>query len=179
MQSHFDPVPRVEQIAALYRRHAGQLERRVARCAYSDPSTIEDACSFAWLQLLTHTAVELSTPGDALGWLRRTAIREVWRLDARRARDRVLDHLAIERELQLREHTAPAADAVAAQHARLDLVAQVPERPRRFLMRLALGHTYREIAADENVSATTANKQIARAKRLLRALDLNVQQAAL
>lgn len=178
MQILSDSARRFEQIGVMHRRHAGQLERRVARCACSDPSTIEDACSFAWLQLLTHTAVELSTPGDALGWLRRTAIRETWRLDAGRARDRVLDDLALERELQLREHTAPAADAVAAQRARLDLVKQVPERPRRFLVRLALGHSYREIAADENVSLTTADKQIARAKRLLRALDVNALQAA-
>ena len=54
---------------------------------------------------------------------------------------------------------------------RPDLAAQIPQRPRRFLLRLALGYSYREIASDEGVSLTTTNKQIARAKRLLRALD--------
>ena len=39
------------------------------------------------------------------------------------------------------------------------------------MLRLALGYSYREIARDEGVSLTTTNKQIVRAKRLLRALD--------
>jgi DNA-directed RNA polymerase specialized sigma24 family protein len=51
-------------------------------------------------------------------------------------------------------------------YARLQLVAQIPERPRRFLLRLALGYSYDEIAAVEGVSRTTTNKQIARAKRI-------------
>ena len=65
----------------------------------------------------------------------------------------------------------PGPDELAVLRARRDLVAQIPQRPRRFLLRLALGYSYREIAADEGVSLTTTNKQIARAKRLLRALD--------
>lgn len=63
------------------------------------------------------------------------------------------------------------ADELAAQHLRLELVYQLPERPRRFLLRLALGYSYDEIATVECVSYTTTNKQITRAKRLLRELD--------
>jgi len=51
------------------------------------------------------------------------------------------------------------------------LVAELPERPRRFLLRLAEGHSYREIAAVEAVSVRAAARQIARARRLVRALD--------
>ena len=54
---------------------------------------------------------------------------------------------SLKRELRQREQTAPGADQIAAQRARLDLVAQIPPRPRRFLLRQALGHSYREIAA--------------------------------
>jgi DNA-directed RNA polymerase specialized sigma24 family protein len=43
------------------------------------------------------------------------------------------------------------------------------------LLRRALGYSYREIAAAENASYTTTNKQIARAKRLLRKLEDSVQ----
>ena len=50
---------RFELIAALHHEHSRRLERRVALRARADPQTIEDACSFAWLQLLTHTAVDL------------------------------------------------------------------------------------------------------------------------
>jgi len=163
---------RNEQIAAMHREHARQLERRVERRARASPETIEDACSFAWLQLLTHTCIDLDAPTwRALGWLTQSATREAWRLEARRRRDGLVDHVALERELREREQTALGADEIVAQHERLALVAQIPERPRRFLLRLALGHSYREIAVEESVGLTTTSHQIARAKRLLRAAD--------
>src|SRR5947199_7075940 len=62
-------------------------------------------------------------------------------------------------------------EQLAAQRARLSLVRQLPERPRRFLLRTMLGYTYSEIAAQENASHTTTNHQITRAKRLLRRID--------
>jgi DNA-directed RNA polymerase specialized sigma24 family protein len=70
-------------------------------------------------------------------------------------------------------HEQPGGEAheLADQHLRLELVQQLPERPRRFLLRLALGYSYHEIAAAEGVTYTTTNKQIARAKRPLRELD--------
>ena len=177
MQTHrHDPMKstttRLARIAAMHRQHARELERRVARRARAEPQTIEDACSFAWMQLITHPSIDLDEPSHgALAWITRTAVHEAWRLEARRARDELLDEVALRRELRQREQTTPGVDQLAAQRARLDLVAQIPPRPRRFLLRQALGHSYREIAADETVSLTTTNKQIARAKRLLRALD--------
>jgi len=177
MQTHrHDPMKstatRLDRIAVMHREHARELERRVARRARAEPQTIEDACSFAWMQLITHRSIDLDGPSyGALAWITRTAVHEAWRLEARRARDELLDDVALKRELRQWEQTAPGADLIAAQRARLDLVAQIPQRPRRFLLRQAVGHSYREIAADEMVSLTTTNKQIARAKRLLRALD--------
>jgi hypothetical protein len=55
---------RSEQIAALHAAHARELERRVARRARADPRTIEDACSFAWMQLITHPSIDLDGPSD-------------------------------------------------------------------------------------------------------------------
>ena len=177
MQTHLhdamnSAASRLARIAAMHRQHARELERRVSRHARSELQTIEDACSFAWIQLITHPAIDLDEPSEgALAWMTRTAVHEAWRLEARRARDELLDEVALRRELHQREQTTPGVDQIAAQRARLDLVAQIPPRPRRFLLRQALGHSYREIAADETVSLTTTNKQIARGKRLLRALD--------
>jgi DNA-directed RNA polymerase specialized sigma24 family protein len=161
---------RGERIAAMHGAHARALERRVARraCA-SAPQTIEDACAFAWLQLLTHPHVDLSVRRRVLGWLELTATREAWRLDIRRARDGLGSDVALEDWLDAQ--TVAGADEVAAQRERLALVDQLPARPRRFLLRQALGRSYLEIAADEDASLTTTNKQIATAKRLLRALD--------
>jgi len=177
MQTHrHDPLKstttRLARIAAMHRQHARELERRIARRARAEPQTIEDACSFAWMQLITHPSIDLDEPSHGtLAWITRTAVREGWRLEARRARDELLDEAALSRELRQREQSTPSVDQLADQRARLDLVAQIPPRPRRFLLRQALGHSYRDIAADETVSLTTTNKQIARAKRLLRALD--------
>jgi DNA-directed RNA polymerase specialized sigma24 family protein len=160
------------QIAALHRTRAGELRRRVAWRSRADPQTVEDACSHAWLALLTHPSVDLAAPDwSVLGWLTQTATREARRLQTRRLRDGLLDPSTIESERRLGGPLDPGPDELAAQHERLDLVTQIPERPRRFLLQLALGYSYREIAAHEDASLTTTNKQIARAKRLLRALD--------
>ena len=160
------------QIAAMHRECAGELQRRVKRRAHADPQTIEDACSHAWLQLLTHHSVDLGPPDwGVLGWLTQIATREAWRLTARQGRDGLLDPVTIHGERRPRGPVGSGADELADQHARLQLVAQIPQRPRRFLLRLALGYSYREIAVHEQASLTTTNKQIARAKRLLRALE--------
>lgn len=170
---------RFELIAVLHREDSRRLERRVARQARTDPQTIEDACSFAWLQLLTHTAVDLGSPSArVLGWLTQTATREAWRLQAVRTRDELLDDDAIERVRRLRDCTVPTIDDVADQRARLDLVGDIPQRPRRFLTRLALGYSYREIAVQERVSLTTTNKQLTRARRALRRLEADAAPAA-
>jgi DNA-directed RNA polymerase specialized sigma24 family protein len=177
MKTHrHDPMKstatRLDRIAVMHREHARELERRVARRARAEPQTIEDACSFAWMQLITHPSIDVDGPSyGALAWITRAAVHEAWRLQSRRTRDELLDEVALKRELRQREQTAPGADQLAAQRARLDLLAQIPPRPRRFLVRQALGHSRREIAADETVSLRTTDKQIARARRLLRALD--------
>ena len=157
------------RIAAIHRAHAAELERRVARRAYATPQTIEDACSHAWMQLLTHADVDLSPPWRAVAWLAQTATREVWRLERRRRREELVDPAALDERLQA--CAAPGADELAAQRDRLRLVARVAERPRRFLLQLAAGRSYREIAFVEGVSPTTTAHQIARARQLLRALD--------
>jgi hypothetical protein len=46
-----------------------------------------------------------------------------------------------------RGRAAPGADELAELHSRQELVDELPERPCRFLVRLALGYSYEEIAA--------------------------------
>lgn len=159
---------RGEQIARLHREYARRLERRVAQRARADEQTVEDACSFAWLQLIVHPAVELHCPQATLAWLAQTAMRETWRLNAIRAAEAAL---AVGVMRGRHELSSPAVDELVGQRARLQLVAQVPDRPRRFLLRAALGHTQQEIADAERASLRTTSKQIARARQRLRALD--------
>ncbi len=174
------PKPsRDEQITAMYEAHSDRLHAFVARRARTDSHTIEDACAHAWTQLARRPDIDdLTLPAwGAVAWLTTTAVREAWRLAEHQQHlvavkdDDTLGTLAAARGI-----TTPAADTVAAQHVRLDLLAEIPERPRRFLLRLGLGYSYAEIAEAERVSYTTTNAQIAKAKRILR--DLQAQDAA-
>ena len=153
---------RSERVAILHAEQARALERRVSRRAsVSAPQTIEDACAFAWLQLLTRPHLALARGPALLGWLEQTATREAWRIEARRARDGPHGDIALERGAP----TVPGADELAAQRARIGLVEQLPERPRRFLLRLALGHSYREIAASRRARQPHDDEQADRTRQ--------------
>jgi len=161
---------RLAQLAALYTDHQAQLHRVVGRRVAAQPATIADACSHAWTQLLAAEHIDLSVPWGPLAWLTTTAVREAWRLSELERRATVLSHHDLD-AIAAHDPTAPSTHELAALHERLELVDEIPERPRRFLLRLALGYSYDAISTAEGVSRTTTNKQIARAKRLLRELD--------
>ena len=161
---------RHEQLAELYAAHAGQLRDVVRKHGSQNTQIVQDACAHAWAQLIAAEQISLQRPRrGVLAWLTTTANREAWRLQRDTTRVRATDSTAID---MLTAHPDDVAvDELVIARLRLDLVSQLPERPRRFLLRLALGYSYREIAAAEHVSYTTTNKQIARAKRLLRDLE--------
>jgi hypothetical protein len=116
-------------------------------------------------RLLTADQVNLHPPRWlALAWLTTVAVQEAWRLNSIDRRAGAFDPEMVDPISIGRERAVPGAHEVAAQHLRLELVSQIPERPRRFLLRLALGYSYDEISAAEGVSHTTTNRQIARAK---------------
>jgi hypothetical protein len=72
---------RAEQIARIYTEHADELHAYVTSITRTDPQTIEDACSHAWTQLLSHPAIDLEAArSGTLRWLTTTAAREAWRL---------------------------------------------------------------------------------------------------
>lgn len=165
---------RLQQIAAMYAAHDAQLHRLVERRGSPEHATVDDACAYAWTSLLSADHVDLGPPRwQALGWLTTVAVHEAWRLNRIDRRAGAFDPETVDAISIGRERAIPDAHDVAAQRLRLQLVEQIPERPRRFLLRLALGYSYDEISAAEGVSHTTTNKQIARAKRILRNLDHN------
>ena len=78
------------------------------------------------------------------------AIHEAWRLKRIDRRAGAFDPATQDAISVGRERAVAAAHDVAERRMRLQLVAlvaQIPERPRRFLLRLALGYSYEEIAA--------------------------------
>jgi DNA-directed RNA polymerase specialized sigma24 family protein len=162
---------RLAQLAALYVKHHAQLLSVVGRRVAAQPATVADACSHAWAQLLAAERIDLSVPWGPLAWLTTTAVREAWRLNCLEWQTTPRSPNKLDAIIAGHDDTAPNTAKLAALHQRLELIDEIPERPRRFLLRLALGHSYDEIAAAEHASYSTTNKQIARAKGLLRELD--------
>jgi len=67
---------RLSQITAMVARHDAQLHRVVRRRGSRDPEIVDDACTYAWIQLLTAEHVDLRPPlWGALGWLTTCAVR--------------------------------------------------------------------------------------------------------
>jgi len=161
---------RLQQLAALFDAHDAQLHRVVGRRVAAQPATVADACSYAWTQLVAAEHVDLTLPWGPLAWLTTTAVREAWRLNELEWRATPLCHDDLD-AIANADSTRPSTHELASLHDRLDLIDELPQRPRRFLLRLAVGYSYAEIAAAEGVSARTTDRQIARAKRILRDLQ--------
>ena len=164
---------RADQISALFDAENAHLARLVARRAKVDEAILEDACTHAWMQLVRHPDLNLAGESrhQIIGWLTTTAVREAWRLDTLQRRIVGVGEPELVAASIGTGWSCPAAEDIALLRERLDLVRELPERPRRFLLRLMLGYSYHEIAAAENVNYRIVNRQVARAKRLLRALD--------
>jgi hypothetical protein len=66
------------QLNEFYSRYADRLRHGIARNVTAPAVVIEDACAFAWLQVISHADVELTRRGYC--WLYKVALREAWRL---------------------------------------------------------------------------------------------------
>jgi DNA-directed RNA polymerase specialized sigma24 family protein len=84
------PVPAaIGDEPVLFREHHPRLRSHVGRLVRTSRANIEDACSFACLQLLRHQPDR----EHVYGWLLRTATREAIKLD-QQARRAVRSHTA-------------------------------------------------------------------------------------
>ena len=160
---------RNERIADLYTREAPKLQRNIARRVRTCPQTIEDACSFAWTQLIRRDDIDVERD-DAIGWLytvaRHEAIRQVADA-ARKAPLGLADDHAIEEQIA----DPTELPALVEQRERIALVAELPQRQRRILLLLAYGYSYEEIAQITGDSWRTVDRQMRRAKSRVRVLD--------
>jgi hypothetical protein len=67
---------RLRQVSAMVARHDAQLHRVVRRRGSQSPGIVDDACRYAWIQLLIAEHVDLRPPlWEALGWLTTCAVR--------------------------------------------------------------------------------------------------------
>ncbi len=149
----------------LYRSHARALERRVSRRVQTSHQTIEDACSFAWLALLTHTV----TDEHVLGWLFVVATREALLLAQRSQRTVPLPQTAGGEPIELLD----PLDPIAARERLIDACAllehaQLSDRQRRIVGMQAAGHSYKTIAEATGDSTLTVERQLLPARRRIR-----------
>jgi RNA polymerase sigma factor (sigma-70 family) len=149
--------------AALFAAYHDRLRVQLARIVRTSRENLEDACSFAWLQLLRCSP----EPETAYAWLVTVAVHEAVRLDRRSRRlsplcreDGTMPGLCETADpVRLREQVLEAA-------ATLDR-ARLTRRERRVLGLRAAGYSYGEIARMTGDSVRTVERQLWRARRKL------------
>ena len=145
--------------AELFRQHEVALKCAVRAAVNAPEVCIEDACSFAWLQLLRRQPDRATV----FGWLRTVAIHEAWVLAARERRD---GH--VEESPAFDDRRGAEPPPVAEAHAALRILAELPEKQRRYLALIVAGFSYNEIADRCDATYTNVNKHLTRARRHLR-----------
>jgi len=145
--------------ADLYRELQPRLVGLLRATLVVGAQTLEDACSFAWVQLISH---QPQRGPDLLGWLYVVARREALHQTRLERRTPILERAGDRHLLAFRD---PAQDATR-ERAReaLEALAALPERQRRLLAMKAAGYSYDEIATLEQISWRTVDRQLRRAR---------------
>jgi RNA polymerase sigma factor (sigma-70 family) len=143
---------------ALYRAHHRELLRATRRrFPHAPHALVEDACAFAWTQLLRSQPERESV----VGWLVVVARHELLRLLRSEAGACALEEVP--------EPVAPAAAREDA-HALLEAMAALRPHQRRVLALQAAGLSYRDIqAACGGRTFTWVNRHASEGRRALRA----------
>ena len=156
-----------DALSDFYRREAVCLEGVVARSVMAPRDVIQDACSYAWCQLVRRLG-DIELGKSAFWWLHRVAVHEAWRLTTEARRHRAMGDPTEPAELGW----IPAKDVTDGDaRATLLAIAELPERKRRILLLHAAGFTYKEIARITGDSWLTVERQLQRAKQLIRDCD--------
>jgi RNA polymerase sigma factor (sigma-70 family) len=155
----FDPPPPLGDEAALFDRYHARLVRVVGRVVTASGQTVEDACAFAWMQLLRFQPRRQ----HVFAWLSRVAVREAWRLAGEEGRAELdadaLDR-AVSRELSSEERIGWLQGVMALAALRAD--------ERELLMLTAAGYSYSEIGEITGHSNRAVERRLKRARRHLR-----------
>jgi DNA-directed RNA polymerase specialized sigma24 family protein len=148
-------------------RTYGELDRRlreiVAFNVRAPAPLIEDACQTAWLRL-TRRRDDLA-PRAMLPWLVTTATREALRLVRRAERELPLDVLTDPRPLV---SPGPGPEAITELRSRLSELGALNRRQQRLIWLQGLGFSYEEMAGREGDSLRTIERQVLRARGVLR-----------
>lgn len=157
----------------LFATLARPLQRHVRATVRAPDDVVEDACQFAWSQLVRRPGGVAA--GSVYGWLLSTAQREAYRLLRVRARDVSLDaelekpgSVRLERAM-IRSGQAGAPDELAQCREYLTAVRTLPVRQQRMLWLKALGLSQAEVSRHERCTTRVVDRQLGTARRALRA----------
>lgn len=143
---HDQPPPPVDDVE-LFEEHATRLLAAVSATVRTSPMNVEDACAFAWLQLLRYRPERRR----AFGWLCTTAIREAIKLDRRARRLVELDRLGEHPVSDLRQDLDHRIETLTAIQTIDD--ARLRPRERRLIALRVLGYSRQQMAALTSQSA--------------------------
>jgi RNA polymerase sigma factor (sigma-70 family) len=145
----------------LFVQHARRLHAVVSATVRTSGANVDDACGFAWLQLVRHRP-----PAPvAFAWLCTTAVREAIRLQHRTARLIDLDALA---EVALEPTQGPERSLEVIAAGAQIRTARLKAREARVLGLRVAGYRRDEIAELTGDSHRTIDRQLGRARRKLR-----------
>jgi RNA polymerase sigma factor (sigma-70 family) len=160
---------RVGDETTLFAELHPKLARQVRPLVRTSEENVQDACSFAFLQLLRY---QPSREG-VFPWLLTVAVREAVKLDRRGRRDRRLPARDDGVELEPVDQRADPNDLWLETLAALEALeaiaaAGLTARQARIVALHAAGHTYESISEMLGLSVRTVERQLLRARRKLR-----------
>ena len=156
----------VGDVGELYGSLAGRLEQIVRLDVRASDAVIEDACQFAWCRLLHHRhRVQRET---VMAWLARTAVHEAFKLMRRGRRELSLDAALEDREEPAWATALATPQQLLEYRERIRELRRLPERQQRVVWLHAFGLSYSEMAAHEQCTRRTVDRQLLRARAALR-----------
>ena len=150
--------------AQLFTIHAARLRSIVGRHVRTSQANLDDACAFAWLQMLRYQPER----ERLLAWLCRTAIREAIKLDRRAQRSCELVEAgdADVRHADTGGHPDDRLELLAAREA--VAAARLRTREAELLALQVAGYSYAETARVQKITTRTVERQLRRARSKLR-----------
>jgi RNA polymerase sigma factor (sigma-70 family) len=152
------------EIEHLFRKHAPRVRRVVGGLA---EATADDACQVAWLRLLAQRqGVQREA---AVSWLIRTAQREALKQSRRAERLSSLEDVLEQAGETVVAGVMPSPEEMREPYRRLEELGCLSPRQRRVLWLHAAGLNYREIAAHEDCTRRTVERQLVKARTAVQA----------
>jgi DNA-directed RNA polymerase specialized sigma24 family protein len=156
--------------AQLFAQYGVRLRRVTSLNVATTPANIDDACAFAWSELVARQPRRLTV----FGWLRTVARREAIRLDE-------IDRRAVQLDVEKQPGLGRAAQPTTAAHRTIDSahgmlevrerLAILPHDQRGVAFMRAAGWRYTDIADCLDVTEARVGKLLRRADGRLRDLD--------